>query len=199
MRPTFRKNVRESRDSCTVRCRGVGAEDIVEKCAKLYRPGINIQMRKTFKCAKLYCPGTNKCAKLYRPGTNVHRLVCAVTHSRKGMLCTLNLDINKRCVPFYTKIIFRSGTKVYAVVQHLSQVQKNLVLLIFHGWCSYDFLQAGLYVPGTDLWGLKSRCKKSWFVLREIRIFGSWYKWLNGSRNPQIKVHQPQNPNFRKH
>ena len=151
MRPSFRKNVRESRDSCTVRCRGVGAEDIVEKCAKLYRPGINIQMRKTFKCAKLYCPGTNKCAKLYRPGTNVHRLVCAVTHSRKGMLCTLNLDINKRCVPFYTKIIFRSGTKVYAVVQHLSQVQKNLVLLIFHGWCSYDFLQAGLYVPGTDL------------------------------------------------
>jgi len=41
---------------------------------------------------------------------------------------------------------FRSGIKSFALVQHLSSVQKNLVLSIFHGWCSYNFLQAGLYV-----------------------------------------------------
>ena len=62
------------------------------------------------------------------------------------MLCTFNLDVNKRCVLFCTKLIFRSGTKSWALIQHLSPVQKKssfiyfpqLVFLLLSAGCTYQ-------------------------------------------------------------
>jgi len=87
----------------------------------------------------------------FEHNAKIQRQVSGTPHSGKGMLCTVNLDINKTCVLFYTKMILWSGNKSYVLVKHFSPVQKNLVLFIFHGWCSDNFLQAGLYVSGTDL------------------------------------------------
>ena len=94
----------------------------------------------------------------------IQRKVFGTLYSRKGMFRTFDSDINKTSVLFYTKIIFRSGTKSYALVQHLSPVQKNVVLFIFHGWCSYDILHvtAGRLVRTKNrLLSFKSRSGNS--------------------------------------
>jgi len=208
--PLFEKNTGESRNSCSVRDRGVSAEGMVKKCANPFRPGTNT------KCSQIGCAvisialtlGHHRAWLLGLPAQSlretskqgrkigfvvnakIQKQVFGTPHSWKGMLCTFDSDINKRCVLLYTKIIFGYGTKSYVLVQQFSSLQKNQVLFTFHGWCSYNFRQTGLYVPGTDFWGLKiwakSRPGNFWFPDREIRIFlVQMIKW---SKNPEIKV-----------
>ena len=67
----------------------------------------------------------------FEHNAKIRRQVSETLHSLKGMLWTFDLDMNKRCVLIYTPIIFRSGTRGYDLVQHLSPVHKNLVFDLF--------------------------------------------------------------------
>ena len=191
------KNTGKSRNSCTVRGRGVGAEGMVKKWTNPYCPGTNTK-RSQIVCAVIFISLTseNRRTRLlglpaqslrfpryegrtigFEVNAKIQKQVFGTPHSWKEILLHVPLsfdsDINKRCDLLYTKIIFRSGRKSYALVQHLFPVQKNLVFHTFHGWCSYNFRQAGSNVPGTDFWALKSRSGNSRFPGREIRILGS--------------------------
>jgi len=76
----------------------------------------------------------------FEVNAKIQKKVFGTPHSWKAILLHVPLsfdsDINKRCDLFYTKIIFRSGRKSYALVQHLFPVHQNLVFRTFHGWCS---------------------------------------------------------------
>jgi len=70
---------------------------------------------------------------------NISRLQKQVFRTRileKECFFTINSNVDKKCIIFRTEIIFRSGSKDFALVHDTFTSTKNLVLCPFHGGCS---------------------------------------------------------------
>jgi len=130
---------------------------------------------------------------------------CSTRILRKKCFCTINSNVDKKCILFRSKIIYQSGSNDFALVHHtLSSTNK---------FCSVSFPRCQLvFITISGMLLVRTRnpkigtnlpIRKIWFPESEdlnLRFRESaWYKWIIESQKPEIKVPKPQNPNLQKH